>query len=44
MSRTMRIAPSEPSPGSLKTISAPYARTSALRSALTFFGITSFTR
>ena len=44
MSRTMRIAPSDPSPASLYTIWAPYAVTRDLRSALTLPGITSCTR
>jgi len=44
MSRTIVMAPSEPSPASLYTMSAPYAVTSALRSALTLPGMTSLTR
>src|ERR1700687_5386731 len=38
------MGPSDPSPASLYTTSAPYAEISALRSALTLLGITSFTR
>src|SRR6185503_18034510 len=41
--RHSRMAPSEPSIGSLKTISAPYARITRFRSTLTFSGMTSLT-
>ena len=44
ISRTSRIAPSEPSIGSLKMSSVPKAWVMSLRALVTFFGITSWTR